>query len=74
MYIAKTDRWYLERVIWLMAGVIILISSVLAVLVNPYWLILTIAAGINLVIFAFTGFCFMANILVKTGFKPRCDS
>jgi len=57
-----------------MAGVIILISSVLAILANPYWLILKIAAGINLVISALTGFCLMANILVKTGFKPRCDS
>jgi hypothetical protein len=71
MYIASTDRWYLERVIWLIAGSIILISTVLAVLVNTYWLILTAAAGINLIIFSFSGFCIMANILVKAGFKPQ---
>jgi len=73
MYTAPTDRWYLERVIWLVAGSIILISTTLAVLVNSYWIILTMAAGINLIIFSFTGFCIMANILVKAGIKPQSE-
>ncbi len=73
MYTAPTDRWYLERVIWLIAGSIILISTTLAVFVNSYWIILTLAAGINLIIFSFTGFCIMANILVKAGIKTRIE-
>lgn len=73
MYIASTERWYLERVIWLIAGTIITVSTVLAVFVNSYWLILTLAAGINLIIFSLTGFCIMANILVKTGIKPQIE-
>ncbi|MEI8388299.1 MAG: DUF2892 domain-containing protein [bacterium] len=69
MYFAKTDKWYLERVIWLIAGTITIISAVLSYFVSPYWLILTALVGLNLIIFAFTGFCIMANLLVKLGFK-----
>jgi len=70
MYIAKTDSWYLERVIWLVAGCVILLSLILAYFFSHYWLILTAFVGINLIIFGLTGFCIMANILVKLGVKP----
>jgi len=73
MYLAKTDKWYLERVIWLIAGVFILLSVILAYLFSPYWLILTAFVGINLIILAFTGFCIMANLLVKLGFKSGIE-
>ncbi len=71
MYIAKTDTWYLERIIWLVAGVFSLSSAILAWVHSPYWLILTALVGINLIIFSLTGFCPMANILYKLGAKPR---
>ncbi|NTU42726.1 MAG: DUF2892 domain-containing protein [Nitrospirales bacterium] len=71
MYMAQTDNWYLERIIWLIAGTFTLASVILAVLHSPYWLILTLLVGINLLIFALTGFCLMANILYKLGVQPR---
>jgi hypothetical protein len=71
MYFAKTDKWYLERVIWLIAGIMILLSLALAYFVSPYWLILTALIGINLILFAITGFCIMANLLVKLGIKSN---
>lgn len=71
MYIAKTDSWYLERLIWLIAGIFTLSSAILAWLHSPYWLILTGLVGVNLIIFAITGFCLMANILYKLGAKPK---
>ncbi len=71
MYMAKTDGWYLERVIWLVAGTITLTSAVLAWLHSPGWLILTGLVGVNLIVFGLTGFCVMANILTKLGFKSR---
>ncbi|MCX8027284.1 MAG: DUF2892 domain-containing protein [Thermodesulfovibrionales bacterium] len=71
MYIAKTDSWYLERVIWLIAGIMTSASALLSWLHSPYWLILTGLVGINLLIFAFTGFCVMANILHRLGVKSR---
>lgn len=71
MYTAKTDSWYLERILCLMAGVFALGSGVLAWVRSPYWLILTGLVGINLIIFASTGFCLMANVIYALGAKPR---
>jgi len=71
MYIARTDGWYLERIIWLIAGTIALSTAILAWVHSPYWLILTGFMGINLIIFGLTGFCLMANILYRLGAKPR---
>jgi hypothetical protein len=71
MYIAKKDSWYLERVIWLVAGFFTLISALLTWFHSPYWVIFTVLVGVNLLIFALTGFCLMANILYKLGFRSR---
>ncbi len=37
VYIVPTNRWYIERTVWLIAGVVLLISTTLAARVNPYW-------------------------------------
>jgi len=74
MYIARTDKWYMERIIWVIAGVFTLTGTALALLHSKYWLILTGLVGVNLVIFAATGFCLMANILYKLGAKPVVEN
>ncbi len=71
MYIANKNTWYMERIIWLIAGSFALAGTLLAVIHSTYWLILTGLVGVNLLIFAFTGFCIMANILYKLGARPR---
>ena len=71
MYWARTDSWYLERVIWLVAGIFTLTGTGLAWLVSPWWLILPALVGVNLLIFAFSGFCLMANILHALGFRSQ---
>ena len=72
MYVLKTDSWYLERAVFLAAGIVVLLSLALDVLVSPYWLLLAAFAGVSLVIFAFSGYCIMANILKKVaGLTPR---
>ncbi len=70
MYFAPTDRWSLERLIWLLAGTFTLTGTVLALFHSKYWLILTGLVGVNLVIFSLTGFCLMANILYALGARP----
>jgi hypothetical protein len=52
------------------AGVVVLLSALLAWLVSPAWLLLTAFVGINLVQSAFTGFCPLAIILKKMGVTP----
>ena len=71
MYLAPTDRWYLERIIWLIAGIFTLTGTVLAAVHSKYWLILTGLVGLNLLIFGLTGFCLMANILYRLGARPK---
>jgi len=69
MYVAKTDKWYMERMIWFMAGLFALTGTALAAVHSKYWLILTGLVGVNLLLFAFTGFCVMANILYRFGIR-----
>jgi hypothetical protein len=70
VYIVPTNRWYIERTVWLVAGVVLLIATGLAVFVDPRWVFLVIATGIASMIVALTGFCIVGNILRLFGFQP----
>jgi hypothetical protein len=37
IYIVPTHRWYIERNVWLVAGIFLLTSTALAALVDPRW-------------------------------------
>jgi hypothetical protein len=71
MYFLKTDNWYLERLLYLMAGILTLASAILTWAHSMYWLILTVLVGLNLLVFALTGFCPSANVFFKLGVKPK---
>ncbi len=72
MYKAPTDYWYLERIIWLIAGIVVLGGISLGLLVNKYWFVLPMLAGFNMIVFALTGFCPMAVFLNKVfKIEPR---
>lgn len=58
------------RLVFAIAGSMILLSVALAHFVSPYWLLLTIFVGVNLLQSAFTGFCPLAKILRMFGAKP----
>jgi hypothetical protein len=62
-----------ERGLRLIAGVVVLASVTLGVLLTPYWLLLTAFAGANLFQSAFTNWCPMVWVLEKLGFE-RCVS
>lgn len=74
MYLASTKKWYLERIIYLMAGVFTLAGVGLGYFVSPYWYILDALVGVNLIIFSLTGFCIMSNILYRFGVQPNCET
>ena len=71
LYFMQTDRWYLERRIYLAVGINISIASVLSLLHSPWWLAFTGFVGVAMVWFAATGFCIMANGLYWLGAEPR---
>ena len=70
-YFMQTDRWYLERRIYLAVGINISIASVLSIVFSPWWLTFTAFVGVAMVWFAVTGFCIMANGLYWSGAEPR---
>ena len=63
-----------DRFVRLFAGLMILISVVLAVYVHPYWAGLTIFVGVNLAQSALTNFCPLASILKKLGVPATATS
>jgi len=60
----------IERGLRLVAGIVVLLSVALAVLVSPYWLLLTAFAGLNLLQSAFTNWCPMVWVLARMGLQP----
>lgn len=61
-----------DRIILTLAGSLTLLSVVLALFVHFYWLGLAALVGVNLLLFAATGFCPMAWVFKKLGFAPAC--
>ena len=70
-YFMQTDKWYLERRIYLAVGININIASVLSLVHSPWWLTFTGFVGVAMVWFAATGYCIMANGLYWLGAEPR---
>lgn len=60
----------IDRIVLAFAGLMVLTSLLLAYWVSPYWLILAGFVGLNLFQAAFTGFCPLATLLKKLGYKP----
>jgi hypothetical protein len=58
-----------DRAVFVLAGSMVLLGSVLGWLVSPYWLLLTAFVGANMLQAAFTGFCPAAVIFRKLGLK-----
>ena len=58
-----------DRAVFTLAGSMILASVALGWLVSPYWLLLTVFVGANMLQAAFTGFCPAAVIFRKLGLK-----
>jgi hypothetical protein len=56
-----------ERIVFVVAGSMILLSLALSQLHHPYWLFLTAFVGFNLFQSGFTQFCPLAIILRKMG-------
>jgi hypothetical protein len=71
VYIVPTNTWYIERTVWLIAGVVLLASTALAVWADPRWVLMIIATGLVSISVAFTGFCPVGNVLHRLGFKPK---
>ncbi len=60
----------IDRAVMLFAGCVNLVGILLAWLVHPYFIFLSVFVGANLAQASITGFCPAAMIFRKLGLKP----
>lgn len=70
VYIVPIHEWYIERTVWLIAGIVLLTSSALALLIDPRWILGVTTTGLVSINVSLTGFCPIGNVLRLFGFKP----
>jgi hypothetical protein len=70
VYIVATHRWYIERTVWLIAGIVLLGATTMAALVHPLWVLLVVATAATSIGVSLTGFCIVGNVLARLGFTP----
>ncbi len=56
----------------LIAGIFVLVSVLLGLLVSPWWFILTGFVAVNLIQSAFTRWCPMMWLLGRLGLRQEC--
>ena len=59
----------IDRAVMAFAGTVVIVSLGLAHYVSPWWLLLTLFVGVNLLQASFTGICPLAMILRRLGVK-----
>jgi Protein of unknown function (DUF2892) len=59
----------LDRAVLAFAGLVVLLSLILAYLYSPYWLLLTGFAGLNMLQASLSGFCPAALVFKALGCK-----
>ena len=69
---AARNRWPLERVLFALAGTMTLLSALLAAIVSPWFLLLTVFVGVNQWLYVTVGACPASLVLQRLGVAPRC--
>lgn len=71
---SDSTSWPLERVLFALAGTLVLAASILAAVVSPWFLLLTGFVAVNQLLYATLGFCGASLILQHlVGIQPACD-
>jgi hypothetical protein len=60
----------LDRAVLAFAGCVVLAGVALAYFVHPWWIALSVFAGLNMLQASFTGFCPAAMVFKALGVKP----
>jgi len=56
VFLVKTDWWYIERLVWLIAGTDVVLSSILTAVHSPNWAFSILFVGVCSITVALTGF------------------
>lgn len=60
----------IDRMVMRFAGSMVILSLILGYFFTPWWLLLALFVGFNLLQASFTGFCPLARMLKKFGLQP----
>lgn len=60
----------IDRAVLMFAGFVVLLGVTLSLMVDPWWIALTIFAGLNMIQAGITGFCPAAMIFKAMGVRP----
>jgi hypothetical protein len=60
----------IDRAVLMFAGFVVLVGVALSLTVHPWWIALTIFAGLNMIQAGITGFCPAAMIFKAMGVRP----
>lgn len=60
----------IDRAVFVFAGLVVLTGIALAEYVHPWWILLSVFAGLNMIQAAFTGFCPAAMLFKALGLRP----
>jgi hypothetical protein len=64
----------MERAIRALAGTLVTVSVILGYLVSPYWFLLTLFVGLNLLQSSMTEWCLAEQIFTKLGIGVAKDT
>ena len=70
--ITRPTHWPLERILFAVAGTMTLLSAVLAVVISPWFLLLTAFVGINQWLYVTLRGCPASLVLKHFGVQPQC--
>jgi len=63
----------IERALFAMGGIMVMLTSLLAIFHHPNWTWVTLFVGFNCFQSSFTGFCPPAILMRKLGFKSEAE-
>ena len=61
----RSERWPLERVLFAIAGTVVLVGALLSALVSPWFLLLIAFVGLNQWLYVLAGDCPMSLLLTR---------
>jgi hypothetical protein len=73
IYIVPTNRWYIERTVWLIAGIYLLTATALAAWHDPRWVLAIILMGTASINVALSGLCLIGSALKRLGFTGALE-
>lgn len=59
----------IDRAVLMFAGIVVLLSVALAYFVSPYWILLAVFAGLNMIQASLTGVCPAAMLFKRLGLR-----